>query len=222
MTSRLIKTVLMLACSWTPKNGQVLAFAPLQFSSLALPRQAQRAALLSALPSKDSSNNSINNNDSTNNNNNNNTNALVNRRQALLAGIFLATSTLTVATAAPPPAAATYTAYTQREQDWEERIANGKVQVSSARSLRSQLKEIVPMNDESSKIFCPNGPSAAVSPLMENKCGDRQALPSVYGRTDDAMGNSVPGFKGGKYESGFGPSTLSAESVGGYPVYKFK
>ena len=33
-----------------------------------------------------------------------------------------------------------------------------------------------------------------VSPLMENKCGDRMAMPSVYGRADDAMGNSVPGF----------------------------
>ena len=50
------------------------------------------------------------------------------------------------------------------------------------------------MNDEGSKIFCPNGPSAAVSPLMENKCGDRQAMPSVYGRTQDTMGNSIPGF----------------------------
>ena len=53
------------------------------------------------------------------------------------------------------------------------------------------------MNDEGSKIFCPNGSSAAVSPLMENKCGDRQALPSVYGRTEDNMGNSIPGFGGG-------------------------
>ncbi len=61
------------------------------------------------------------------------------------------------------------------------------------------------MNDEGSKIFCPNGASAAVSPLMENKCGDRQALPSVYGRTEDAMGNSIPGF------SGANASTLRAE-----------
>lgn len=69
-----------------------------------------------------------------------------------------------------------------------------EIQYSNARQLRSQLREIAPMNDEGSKIFCPNGPSAAVSPLMENKCGDRQALPSVYGRSDDAMGNSIPGF----------------------------
>ncbi len=52
------------------------------------------------------------------------------------------------------------------------------------------------MNSEGSTIFCPNGASAAVSPLMENKCGDRQALPSVYGRKDDIMGNSIPGFGG--------------------------
>jgi hypothetical protein len=51
------------------------------------------------------------------------------------------------------------------------------------------------MNDDSrSKIFCPNGPSAAVTPLMENKCGERLATPSVYGRTQDIVGNSIPGF----------------------------
>ena len=62
------------------------------------------------------------------------------------------------------------------------------------------------MNDDGrSKIFCPNGTSSAVSPLMENKCGDRQALPSVFGRTDDVMGNSVPGFGGPS------PSALRAE-----------
>ena len=49
------------------------------------------------------------------------------------------------------------------------------------------------------------GTSSAVSPLMEKKCGDRQALPSVFGRTDDAMGNSVPGFGGPS------PSALRAE-----------
>lgn len=69
-----------------------------------------------------------------------------------------------------------------------------EIKFSSASSLRAQLREIAPMNDEGTKIFCPNGPSAAVSPMMENKCSDRQALPSVYGRTDDAMGNSIPGF----------------------------
>mmetsp|Transcript_30627 Transcript_30627/g.72887 ORF Transcript_30627/g.72887 Transcript_30627/m.72887 type:complete len:190 (+) Transcript_30627:183-752(+) len=94
------------------------------------------------------------------------------------------------------PAEATYTAFTQREEDWKAREKKGEIQISSAASLRKQLREIAPMNDEGSKIFCPNGASAAVSPLMENKCGDRQALPSVYGRSDDAMGNSVPGFGG--------------------------
>ena len=79
-----------------------------------------------------------------------------------------------------------------------------EVKYSNARQLRQQLREIAPMNDEGSKIFCPNGASAAVSPLMENKCGDRQALPSVYGRADDAMGNSVPGF-------GANSQTLRAE-----------
>jgi len=29
------------------------------------------------------------------------------------------------------------------------------------------------------EIFCPNGPSANVTPMMENKCGDRLAMPSV-------------------------------------------
>ena len=43
---------------------------------------------------------------------------------------------------------------------------------------------------------------------MENKCGDRQALPSVYGRTEDIMGNSIPGFAGG---TGASVSTLRAE-----------
>ena len=83
--------------------------------------------------------------------------------------------------------------------------------ISNARQLRAQLREIAPMNDEGSKIFCPNGASAAVSPLMENKCGDRQALPSVYGRADDAMGNSVPGFAVGSADGGGGSASLRAE-----------
>ena len=29
------------------------------------------------------------------------------------------------------------------------------------------------------EIFCPNGTSSNVSPMMENKCGDRLATPSV-------------------------------------------
>lgn len=69
-----------------------------------------------------------------------------------------------------------------------------EIKYSTARDLRSQLREIAPMNSEGSRIFCPNGPSANVSPLMENKCGDRMALPSVYGRSNDIMGNSIPGF----------------------------
>eukprot|EP00984_Skeletonema_dohrnii_P021130 scaffold10483_cov127-Skeletonema_dohrnii-CCMP3373.AAC.1 len=79
-----------------------------------------------------------------------------------------------------------------------------EIKISSASSLRAQLREIAPMN-EGTKIFCPNGASAAVSPLMENKCSDRLALPSVYGRSDDAMGNSVPGFGGAS------PSLLRAQ-----------
>jgi hypothetical protein len=85
------------------------------------------------------------------------------------------------------------------------------IKISNARQLRAQLREIAPMNNEGSKIFCPNGASAAVSPLMENKCGDRQALPSVYGRADDAMGNSVPGFAVGSADGGGSSSSLRAE-----------
>ncbi|KAL7442795.1 hypothetical protein ACHAXH_006142 [Discostella pseudostelligera] len=96
----------------------------------------------------------------------------------------------------PEPAEASYTAYTRREDDWKQRADKGEIKYSNASQLRAQLREIAPMNSEGSTIFCPNGASAAVSPLMENKCGDRQALPSVYGRKDDIMGNSIPGFGG--------------------------
>lgn len=148
------------------------------------------------------------------------TNGLSGRREmfastigAVLSGI-VAVSTINVESAG-----ATYSAYSNREKDWQERLANGDVQVKSARDLRRQLAEIAPMNNEGSKIFCPNGPSANVSPLMENKCNDRLAIPSVYGRTEDAVGNSIPGFNGGFYgSSGGGPpsSSLAAElgSVG--------
>lgn len=108
------------------------------------------------------------------------------------------------------PAEASYSAYTRREEDWKQREEKGEIKISSARQLRAQLREIAPMNDEGSKIFCPNGASAAVSPLMENKCGDRLAMPSVYGRYDDAMGNSIPGFAGGA-PSGVSASALRAE-----------
>ncbi|KAL7450573.1 hypothetical protein ACHAWC_002469 [Mediolabrus comicus] len=114
--------------------------------------------------------------------------------------VFLSGSTI-----GSQPAAASYSAYTNREKDWNERQSKGEIKYSSASSLRAQLREIAPMNDEGTKIFCPNGTSAAVSPMMENKCSDRQALPSVYGRTTDSMGNSIPGFGGDS------PSLLRAQ-----------
>lgn len=123
-----------------------------------------------------------------------------------------------VGTAAPESASAKYSDYARREKDWEERKGKGEIKYSSARDLRAQLQEIAPMNTNDSKIFCPNGPSSAVSPLMENKCGDRLATPSVYGRTNDSMGNSIPGFKNG-YDWMAGSSSVSA-AAGGFPVYK--
>ena len=117
--------------------------------------------------------------------------SIMNRRNALF-GIMAATVGA-IAVGSPEEASARYSAYAHREQDWEERQASGAITVKSARDLRAELKEMVPQNDSRSKIFCPNGPSAAVSPLMENKCGDRLALPSVYGRTQDVVGNSIPG-----------------------------
>lgn len=121
--------------------------------------------------------------------------------------------------AAPQPAAAKYSDYSRREQDWQARLDKGDVKVSSARDLRAQLQEIAPMNTSSSKIFCPNGMSANVSPLMENKCGDRMATPSVYGRSNDSTGNSVPGFKDGYARATGGSSSVSA-AAGGFPAYK--
>ena len=53
------------------------------------------------------------------------------------------------------------------------RCTHTEIKYSSSRDLRAQLREIAPMNSEGSKIFCPNGPSANVSPLMENKCGGK-------------------------------------------------
>ena len=78
----------------------------------------------------------------------------------------------------PNEARATYSAYTAREKDWESRQKTGEVSYSSARDLKRQLREIAPMNAKG-EIFCPNGPSSNVSPMMENKCGDRLAMPSV-------------------------------------------
>jgi len=128
-------------------------------------------------------------------------------------------SALVAAMAAPQAASAKYSDYARREKDCEERLSKGEVKISTARDLRAQLQEIAPMNTSSSKIFCPNGPSANVSPLMENKCGDRLAAPSVYGRTNDVMGNSIPGFKDG-YAWMPGESSSLSASVGGFPTYK--
>ena len=125
------------------------------------------------------------------------------------------------AVATSQPANASYSAYANREKDWEERNKSGEVQFSDAKTLRAQLREIVPQNSEASKLFCPNGPSANVSPLMENKCGDALAMPSVYGRTQDTVGNSIPGFSGGRYPSNMvGAGSESINELGGFPAYQ--
>lgn len=136
-----------------------------------------------------------------------------------MASAMMTMSAVVVATAVPQAASAKYSDYARREKDWEERLSKGEVKISSARDLRAQLQEIAPMNTSSSKIFCPNGPSANVSPLMENKCGDRLAAPSVYGRSNDVMGNSIPGFKDG-YAWMPGESSSVSAAVGGFPTYK--
>jgi hypothetical protein len=143
-----------------------------------------------------------------------------NRREALfgVAGAAL----IGVWAGNPAPAAAKYSDYSRREKDWEERQKGGAVKYSTARDLRKQLAEIVPENNEGSKVFCPNGPSAAVSPLMENKCSDvRMAIPSVYGRSSDVVGNSIPGFQSG-YSWAPGDSSSITSSVGGFPAYYSK
>jgi hypothetical protein len=139
-----------------------------------------------------------------------------NRRDAFL-GIAAAFGAVMVAN--PQQANAKYSDYTRREEDWQKRQSKGEIKYSSARDLRTQLAEIVPANSEGSKVFCPNGPSSNVSPLMENKCSDlRQALPSVYGRSNDVMGNSIPGFSSGYDWSSGGGSSISAD-IGGFPGY---
>jgi hypothetical protein len=143
-----------------------------------------------------------------------------NRRVGAMSSMFsllLATTMVFGAVSSvPTPAAATYSAYTHREQDWEERQKAGTIKISSARALRSQLAEIAPMNQERTRIFCPNGPTAAVSPLMENRCSDeRMATPSVFGRSDDVMGNSIPGFSSNWNTAG-GSSSLA--DIGGFPI----
>jgi len=142
----------------------------------------------------------------------------VGRRQALTGVAAAVWAAALAGTASPEAASAKYSDYARREKDWEERREKGEVKFSSARDLRAQLQEIAPMNTNDSKIFCPNGPSSNVSPLMENKCGDRLAIPSVYGRSTDAMGNSIPGFKAG-YDWSAGSSSVSA-AAGGFPTYK--
>lgn len=135
--------------------------------------------------------------------------------QATVAAIVSSSSLLSP----PETAHATYSAYSRREDDWKQRQEEGAVQFSSATSLRSQLREIAPQNTSGRQLFCPNGPTANVSPLMENKCGDRQALPSVYGRTEDTLGNSIPGFAGGFYSSGISTSMSNSADTGGLPSY---
>merc|ERR1739844_608471 len=112
------------------------------------------------------------------------------------------------------PASASYSAYTNREKDWQERKENGEIKYSTSKDLKRQLQEVAPMNVAKSQVFCPNGPSAAVSPLMENKCNDRQAMPSVFGRSDDIMGNSIPG------KAYLGGTTALSADTGGFPSYK--
>jgi len=145
----------------------------------------------------------------------------VSSRRDLFRTVGFSLAAAAAVSTSPQPASATYSAFTRREQDWQERLEKGDVQVSSARDLRRQLREIAPMNDEGSKIFCPNGPSSAVSPLMENKCSDREAIPSVYGRTQDTVGNSIPGFAGGRYTANMpaGVSSSVASEIGGFPSY---
>lgn len=146
-----------------------------------------------------------------------------NRREAIFKSLLV--SILGVVLSTSDPAHATYSAYAHREQDWSERLDHGEIKFSSATSLKKQLREIAPMNNAKSELFCPNGPSSNVSPLMENKCGDRLAMPSVFGRSDDVVGNSIPGFKdsklyyvGGGDGDGDGRAGASAD-VGGFLDY---
>jgi hypothetical protein len=143
--------------------------------------------------------------------------ATANSRRHFFAGALGTAAALISSTA---PASATYLAYTRREQDWQKRVDSGDVKIASAKDLKQQLREIVPMNAEG--MFCPNGPSSAVSPLMENKCGDRLAIPSVFGRTQDITGNSIPGFAGGQYTANMGSESSGGmvAEVGGFPAYK--
>ena len=72
-----------------------------------------------------------------------------NDRRNFISSAFLAVTTVSITNA--QPASATYSAYTNREKDWQERQKSGDVKFSSARDLKAQLREIAPMNSESSK-----------------------------------------------------------------------
>jgi hypothetical protein len=128
----------------------------------------------------------------------------------------------TFITVLPQSASASYSAYAHREEDWQQRISDNAIQVTNPKKLRAQLREIAPMNEERSRIFCPNGPSAAVTPLMENRCSDvRQATPSVFGRTDDVVGNSIPGFNKDYLAASSSIYSSSMADPGGLPEYGF-
>jgi len=117
------------------------------------------------------------------------------------------------------PAQATYSAYTRREEDWAQRQKAGDVRISTAGALRRQLREIAPMNAARSQVFCPNGTPSSVSPLMENKCSDREAMPSVFGRSEDAVGNSIPGFSASYAAPRPGDGAAGIDAMGGFPDY---
>jgi hypothetical protein len=157
-------------------------------------------------------------------NNDNDNEGVVSERRTFLrniAGVAFGVGTSTIGVGSLggiQPASASYSAYSNREKDWQERKETGDIQFSTSKDLKRQLQEVAPMNVAKSQVFCPNGPSSAVSPLMENKCNDMEAMPSVFGRSDDIMGNSIPGrTKNPAYTVG-GSSSLSAEA-GGFPSY---
>ncbi|GKY92001.1 hypothetical protein MPSEU_000171700 [Mayamaea pseudoterrestris] len=143
-------------------------------------------------------------------------------RSTIAASIAAAAAATVSIASSPLPAHASYSAYTHREEDWERRQKTGDIQVSNAKALRQQLREIAPMNNERSRVFCPNGTPSAVSPLMENKCNDQETAPSVFGRTEDVVGNSIPGFTSKSAASSYkyaSSSVPSLEYMGGFPEY---
>jgi len=137
-------------------------------------------------------------------------------RRSILAGAGWAAAT----TFLPKPSEAKYSTYQRREADWEARLASGDVEYGTARSLRQQMRELVPQNSNKSLKFCPNGVTAAVSPLMENKCGDWLAEPSIFGRTEDVAHNSIPGFREGyKHTTVAKQDTERISDRVGFPAY---